>query len=249
MDGLISLDNIMFKPVSEEILALNSETRQNGLVLSAEDARDLSDLRVAALRENERIEMGSGAVMDIIRRFSTSHFIMEENYAYVLHEVTNMFYYIKTEVEDRISDRDLIEELFTRFELQCQGSIDTLENREVGRIIRKVNSGKNYHKWYADRDELDYDQTKGSRVAPADVLDDEYGEEFFEDDTAADHDLYEPDDEEKYGRESEDASDFDLDAFDEFFDSLAEEKRISEDSSRNDAEQKEENGDREDEMA
>lgn len=228
MNGLISFENLSLRPVSEEILALNEVSQNYGLVLTEEDAKELSEMRNKAIVENERVEIGVGAVPDIIKRFCTSRYVSKENYTYILNEVTYLFYYIKTETNDKISDHDLIEELFDRFELYCRGSIDTLEGREVERIIRKINSGDNYYKWYKDRDELDYNDEVGSREAGGVYEDTDkphtarqlrfssYGEDFFDDDTVADHDMYE--DEPDYNADDFDAS---LDAFDEFYDQAA----------------------------
>lgn len=228
MNGLISLENLSLRPVSKEILALNEVSQNYGLVLTEEDAKELSEMRNKAIVENERVEIGVGAVTDIIKRFCTSRYITKENYTYILNEVTYLFYYIKTETDDKISDHDLIEELFDRFELQCRGSIDTLEGREAERIIRKINSGDNYFKWFKDRDELDYSQEVGSREAPVEYEDADkphaarsirlssYDEEFFDKDTVADHDMYEDDFD--YNGDDFDAS---MDAFDEFFDQAA----------------------------
>lgn len=222
MNGLISFENFALQPVSREILELNDISSQYGLVLTEEEARELSDMRNTALNENERIEMGTGAVIEIVKRFCTSHYVNPENYAYILNEVTYLFYYIKTETDDGISDQVLIDELFNRFELWCHGSIDTLAGREVERIIRKINSGEHYKEWYTDRDELDYDESHGAREAPSNVALDSYGNEFFNNsDTPADHDRYEADAEEIAAREDEDDH-FDIDAFDEFLDRLAE---------------------------
>lgn len=215
MNGLISFENLSLQPVSKEILDLNTVSGQYGLVLSEEEARELSDTRNQALTENDRIEIGVGAVAKIVRRFCKSHYVTQENYTYLLNEVTALFYYIKTETEDRISDDDLVEELFRRFELRCNGSIDTLISVEGERIIRMVNSGDNYYDWYADRDELDYDSRTGMREAPRESVDESYGDDYFDDDydTRADHDYYEDDDEYDYSGDDI----FDVDAFDEFY--------------------------------
>jgi len=224
MNGLISLENISLRPVSKEILALNEISENYGLVLTEEDARELSEMRNKAIVENERVEIGVGAVTDIIKRFCTSRYITKENYTYVLNEITYLFYYIKTETDDKISDADLIDELFSRFELYCRGSIDVLESREAERIIRKINSGEHYFDWYKDRDELGYNGEVGSREAEGVYEDTDkphtarklrfssYGEDFFAGDTVADHDMYEEDLD--YNADEFDVS---LDAFDEFF--------------------------------
>lgn len=218
MDGLISLENISLRPIERELLDLNAVSSNYGLTLSAEDAHSLSVMRNRSVKENERVEIGGGAVPQILKKFCTSRFVTQENYAYILEEVTYLFYYIKTETDDRISDGELIDELFNRFELECRGSIDTLEARESERIIRKVNSGENYRKWFADRDELDYTDAKGSREAPTEQVKEAYGENFFDGDSPSDHDKYEKD----VGEGAQaDVEGFDLDAFDEFFDRAA----------------------------
>lgn len=218
MNGLISLENMSLRPVSQEILDLNEVSSKYGLVLSEEEAKELSDTRNRAIVENERVEIGAGAVTKIIERFCSSRYITSENYTYVLNELTYFFYYIKTETDDKISDNELIEELFERFELYCRGSIDTLMGREVERIIRKVNSGENYVKWFADRDELKVKPGVGPRETPDNFVREEYGDGYFDgvdSDGLADHDNYEAD----YD-EADDSID-ELDAFDEFLDSEA----------------------------
>ncbi|MBQ3708755.1 MAG: hypothetical protein II889_12755 [Clostridia bacterium] len=192
MNGLISIESLSLRPISDELLALNEVSREYGLVLSAEEAKELSETRKTALIENERVEAGIGAVPQILKKFCASRYINQENYAYILNEITYLFYYIKTETDDRIGDRALIDELFERFELYCRGSIDVLEGREAERIIRKVNAGKHYAEWFGDRDEVGQDpedRLEGNRDTPGNVLADEYGEDFFGHD--ADHDRYE----------------------------------------------------------
>ena len=93
MNGLISLENISMRPVSEEILALNAVSKKYGLILSEEDAKDLSDTRNRARSENDRLEIGAGSVTEIVKRFCTSRYLNNEDYAYVLNEVTYLFYY------------------------------------------------------------------------------------------------------------------------------------------------------------
>ncbi len=217
MNELISLENIALSPITENLLSLNEFSRKYGLALTPKEAKELSDTRNKAVSDNERIEIGSGAVPDIVKRFCTSHYISAENYTYILNEVTYLFYYIKTETDDKISDGDLIDELFKRFELQCRGSIDMLQTREVGKIIRMVNSGEKYFEWYKDRDELDYDSKTGLRDTPETMLEDEFGKSYFtQNDTEADHDKYETDTLDALSEDNDEKSY--LDAFDEFLD-------------------------------
>lgn len=155
MKELIVLDNFAVQPINEEILALNEITREYGITLTPEEARDLSETRAKALMENERIEIGFGAMEGIIKRFSRSSYVTKENYAYILSEVAEIFYYIKTETDDKITDSALLDELFIRFEQRCRGSVDTLLAKEAEIIVRKVNAGENYHSWFGERDAED----------------------------------------------------------------------------------------------
>jgi len=155
MNKLIVLENFAVQPVEREILALNEISKEYGIALDAEEARELSETRARTIAENERIEIGVGAVEGIIRRFCRSSYINRENYAYVLNEITELFYYIKTETDDKISDNALLDELFVRFEQRCRGSVDTLIGREAEIMIRKVNAGENYRSWFGESDAED----------------------------------------------------------------------------------------------
>lgn len=155
MNALITLENFALQPVDDKILALNEVSREYGLVLTAEDAKELSEIRERSLKDNERLEIGLGAMDGIIRRFSRSSFINQENYAYVIAEVTDLFYYIKTETDDKVSDNELLDELYLRFEQRCRGSVDLLLGREGEILIRKINAGENYEKWFGASDSVD----------------------------------------------------------------------------------------------
>ena len=193
MNSLVPIERFSPVPIESEILALNEFSSEYGLTLSAEEAKELSVTRTTALKDNDRIEIGSGIVPEIIKKFCTSRYVNKENYTYILNQVTYLFYYIKTETDDGISDTDLINELFNRFELWCLGSIDSLMTREAEKIIRMVNSGDKYNEWYKERDELEDGGDEADREAPPVVSLDSYGVQFFTtEDTIADHDFYEP---------------------------------------------------------
>ena len=213
MSDLINLENLSIIPVYNELMDTNAFLSEQGLALTAQDAADISETREKAIRENDRIEVGTGPVCEIVKKFALSRYVSKENFAPVINEVTYLFYYIKTETDDKISDSALIDELFSRFELWCLGSIDTLAAREAEKIIRKVNAGENYQKWYADRDGLDTeDSGEASREAPASISLDEYGIELFAGEET-EKDKYVPDvSDETAGEE------FSLDLYDELGD-------------------------------
>jgi hypothetical protein len=67
----------------------------------------------------------------IIKVFSVSEYINQQNYAQTVHELLELFYYLKTESRDRIGDRELIEILFDKFENECHGSLDLMTADEI----------------------------------------------------------------------------------------------------------------------
>ncbi len=213
MNGLISFDPMSLtttQAVSREIMELNDISREYGLVLTEEEALVLSETRGKALRDNERIEIGVGAIAEIIKRFSKSRYVNGEDYAWILGEITEVFYYIKTETNDKISDGALLDELFKSFELNCRGSMDLLLSRGVEQIIRKISSGEKYAQWYGGDDGY---RGGEERDTPEEVLRGEYDEDLWseDEDFYIEEDAYDEDDDVLT----------ELDAFDEFLDSLA----------------------------
>lgn len=172
MNGLIPIERLTPQPVTAELLALNDITWERGLTLTEEEARELSETRTRALKENDRIEFGAEVMRKIMNRFADSRYLDRSSWADVLNEITYYFYFIKAETDDRISDTALVEEMFIRFELYCRGSVERFEQKEVERIIRKVNMGKAYDRYYGDEDAMD--PADFGRRTPDNLLDDTY---------------------------------------------------------------------------
>ncbi len=130
--------------ITRDLLATNERTAEYGLVLTESQARELVEIRNRSLRENERIELGSGAILQIIDKFCTSSYINSQNYAQTLGELLDIFYYFKTESRDRISDKDLIDIMYELFEGPCHGSTELLAGRDLESLLRYVNEGRDY---------------------------------------------------------------------------------------------------------
>lgn len=129
---LISLSSgVMQKQAVRDILRCNERSEQYGLVLTPEQAKELAETRDTSLRENGRIEFGAGVVDKIINAFCDSPYLMKENYVETLHELVELFYYYKTEAEDRITDDDLIAFMKEAFNGECAGSLELLASREL----------------------------------------------------------------------------------------------------------------------
>ncbi len=109
------------------ITALNAATGKKGLVLRPDQALELAKARAQALRDNDRIEIGIGALEKIIRTFAGSLYAQPDSWEEILHTVTGHFYFIKSETHDAVSDNELIDLLFYAFDGICAGSVGQLD--------------------------------------------------------------------------------------------------------------------------
>ena len=128
---------------ANDILALNGELAENGLFLTPVQAAELADTRSRALIDNERVELaGGGAVIKIIRKFSTSAYVDSSNFASLMNDLTEIFYYVKTETMDKVNDELLIDTMFEFFENLCNGDVSLLGGRELDSLLRSFRVGK-----------------------------------------------------------------------------------------------------------
>lgn len=108
---------------ADRLLACNDVTMSYGLALTEQQALALAQTRTDALRETRRIERGDGIVGALIETFCTSPYILPENYEETLHELIGLFYTLKNDTHDRVSDGDLLAFLKTAFDGSCRGSL------------------------------------------------------------------------------------------------------------------------------
>lgn len=111
-----------------EILELNERTRQYGLALTPEEAKQVMVARDEALLGTGRVELDIEVSKSLIDRFASSPFMRAEDYVFVLMELHELFYHLKNETEDRINDVKLIDMMRERFDRECGGSMDMLKS-------------------------------------------------------------------------------------------------------------------------
>jgi hypothetical protein len=112
-----------------QVAELNNISLKYGLILSESQINDLIETRSNALRDNGRIETSLGAVKKIIENFCSSSYINSENYAEVINDLLEIFYFYKTESHDSISDTELIEIMRDQFENKYHGSISLMQGK------------------------------------------------------------------------------------------------------------------------
>ncbi len=125
----------------DEVLETNRAAEQYGLVLTREEAELILAERTRALREQKRVEFGEGIVPKIIYEFCDSDFIDRDNYADTVIRLQEIFYLYKNEMQDEISDEELLHFMREQFEEICFGDLDYLEGTCLNIFAQAVRAG------------------------------------------------------------------------------------------------------------
>ncbi len=120
----------------EEVRLCEDLSRFYGLSLSETDITELVQLRGEALRATGRVEFGGGILPKLIRIFCRSPYVDQQNYAAVLADLQDAFYYFKSESQDRFSDDDLIEFMEKVFNGSARGSTELLSTISLEELCR-----------------------------------------------------------------------------------------------------------------
>jgi hypothetical protein len=120
--GMMSIESQI-----NEILKTNEESQKYGLVLTAENAREVIEVRNRTLQNYGRVELDIDVTRSIIECLCASPFINKDIYITVVTELQDIFYYMKNETEDKISDNRLIDMIVDFYNNSCSGSAELLK--------------------------------------------------------------------------------------------------------------------------
>ena len=141
-----------------KIVETNQTTQQYGLSLSKEDAELILSERNHALREQRRVEFGEGIIAKIIYEFCDSEFIDQNNYVYMMIRLQEIFYLYKNEMQDEITDDELLHFMKEQFERVCFGDLDYLEGTCLSVFAQAIRAGYRGYKrseGYGEYSQLD----------------------------------------------------------------------------------------------
>lgn len=124
-----------------KVIETNNYTEQFGLTLSQQDAQLILENRRKVLSEKRRVEFGEGIVPKIIREFCDSDYIDQNNYVETVIRLQEIFYLYKNEMNDEITDDELIHLMKEQYEKLCFGDLDYLENTCLYDFARAVRAG------------------------------------------------------------------------------------------------------------
>ena len=124
-----------------KVLETNEMTARYGLVLTQQDAELLVVERSRVLKRERRVEFGPGILPKVIEQFCDSDFIDQNNYVDTLLRLQEIFYLYKNEMQDEISDEELLHFMKEQFEEVCFGDLGYLEGTCLQIFAEAVRAG------------------------------------------------------------------------------------------------------------
>ena len=124
-----------------KVLETNEMTARYGLVLTQQDAELLAAERSRVLKRERRVEFGPGILPKVIEQFCDSDFIDQNNYVDTLLRLQEIFYLYKNEMQDEISDEELLHFMKEQFEQVCFGDLGYLEGTCLQIFAEAVRAG------------------------------------------------------------------------------------------------------------
>lgn len=122
----------------QKIADCNQYTGKFGLQLSNQDVMTLMKDRVEVLSEQQRVEFHGGILEKLIFAFCDSAYIYQDNYVETIGKLQEIFYLYKNESLDELSDDELIDFMKERFEGECEGSLEHLEDTVLEAFARDI---------------------------------------------------------------------------------------------------------------
>jgi len=137
----LSVNALVEKKFINNLLEINSTTQKHGLVVTEIIAKEIAEAHNLALKENDRVDFSSDTVTRLVKAFSESYYITQETFSEIIGEIIDLFYFLKNEIDDVLSDDDMISEMLIVFNETCFGVIEVMQSKGVEKIIRKYNFG------------------------------------------------------------------------------------------------------------
>lgn len=120
-----------------QLLDTNNKAKKYGLMLTQKDVSEIMEERESALKSHGRVELDINVTKKIIDFLCSSPYINKDNYSDTIIELQEIFYYLKTETDDKIADDQLLNIIFKLYENPCAGSLELLKGRESDKLIKK----------------------------------------------------------------------------------------------------------------
>ena len=138
---LSSLNNSMINIQKNEILNLNERSQEYGLILTPDDVENIVKSRNHTLNSYGRIDLNMDVTKEIMEILYKSQFTDKDDYVEMINDLVEIFYFLKNETFDEISDKEIIE-IIGEFYEETRGRIDNIQDKaEKFSIDYKYNMG------------------------------------------------------------------------------------------------------------
>ena len=154
MENENMLEIISTKQMVTSLMEMNSFTSKFGIEISKKDALLLIEERRASLKEQQRIEFGEGILPKLMKEFIDSPYIYQSNFVEVINKLQDIFYEYKNESNDLWSDDEMLDFMKEKFEGECEGSLEYLEETILEDFAREIRmQGQDFlENYYRERD-------------------------------------------------------------------------------------------------
>lgn len=129
----------------EKVMRTNQKTERFHLSLTEQDAKVILEERKNSLSEQKRIEFGEGIATKIIYEFCDSDYIDQSNYVETIVRLQEIFYQYKNEMQDEITDDELLHLMKEQFDQICFGDLEYLEGTCLYHFSQAIRAG--YHEY------------------------------------------------------------------------------------------------------
>lgn len=126
-----------------EILNTNGKSSEYGLILTEKDGEMLVKAGKEAISIQDRIEFGKSITVKMIDKFMKSTYISQVDYADTIAGLIDIFYEVKEESLDILTDDEVIDIMYDFFERESGGSLEVLQGRDMDYLCRKIRNTAN----------------------------------------------------------------------------------------------------------
>lgn len=139
MFDLNTMINAGLEKVQEkQILAVNAVSERFGLKLSETEVKAVLEARQLVLKDYDRVEIDASLIEKLIRAFSPSPYIEQADYQKILCELIEIFHYTKNQIDDYLTDDEIVEALAEQFNQLSRGCMELLTGRELDAFIQDI---------------------------------------------------------------------------------------------------------------
>ena len=124
---LSSLQSEAITVAKNEILKINEESLTYGLILKPKNVEEIINSRAYSLKTYGRIDLNMDITKKLIKKIYKSQYTNKDDYVEIINDLQDIFYYLKNETLDKLSDNEIID-IISEFYEKTSGQIDNIQS-------------------------------------------------------------------------------------------------------------------------